>query len=172
MTNGQNAHDEKPNYIVATHVDYAEEPGKINDSTRAKDKKLLRRIDLRVLPWICLLYALSLIDRTNISAAKVAGMAKDLVLTGNRYNIALLSFFPTYVATEIPSNSIIRLLGTKRYLGFLILSWGTVAMCFGFVHSLGQLVALRVLLGLFEGGFNVSSSKRTACPICHTDNYT
>lgn len=58
--------------------------------------------------------------------------------------------------TEIPSNSIIRSVGTQRYLTFLIVSWGAVAMCLGFIHTFGQLIALRILLGLFEGGFNVS----------------
>lgn len=28
-----------------------------------KDKKLVRKIDFRLLPWICLLYSLSLVDR-------------------------------------------------------------------------------------------------------------
>lgn len=54
------------------------------------EKRLVRRIDLRVLPFLCALYALSLIDRSSISAAKIVGMAVDLELTGNQYNIALL----------------------------------------------------------------------------------
>lgn len=54
------------------------------------EKRLVRKIDLRVLPFLCALYALSLIDRSSISAAKIVGMAVDLNLTGNKYNIALL----------------------------------------------------------------------------------
>lgn len=72
-------------------------------------------------------------------------------------------FFIPYMLTEIPSNSIIRSVGTQRYLTFLIVSWGAVAMCFGFIHTFGQLVALRILLGLFEGGFNVSTN--SSCSI-------
>lgn len=125
------------------------------------EKQLLRKIDLYVLPWLCVTYALSLIDRTNISAAKIAGMSKDLNLKGNEYNIALLLFFFTYILTEIPSNAIIRRLGTRYYLTFLIVCWGIIAMCFAFVNTFGQLVTLRVLLGLFEGGFNVSPDPLT-----------
>ncbi|OAL43333.1 MFS general substrate transporter [Pyrenochaeta sp. DS3sAY3a] len=120
----------------------------------AQERRLVRKIDLRVMPLLCLLYALSLIDRSIISAAKISGMAQDLKLTGNRYNVALLIFFIPYMLTEIPSNSIIRSVGTQRYLGSLIFCWGIVTMCFGFVHTFGQLVALRFLLGVFEGGFN------------------
>lgn len=124
------------------------------------DRKLVRKIDLYVLPWLCITYALSLIDRTNIAAAKIVGMQVDLRLKGNQYNIALLLFFIPYILTEIPSNGIIRRVGTQRYLTILVAGWGVIAMCFGFVKTFGQLIALRVLLGVFEGGFNVSFHPR------------
>jgi sugar phosphate permease len=120
------------------------------------DKKLLRRLDLHVLPWLCLLYALSLFDRNSISTAKIVGLVDDLKLVGNHYSVALLSFFPTYILIELPANTLIRKFGPKRMLTCMIICWGTVAMCFGFVNTFSQLIALRVLLGIFEGGFNVS----------------
>ncbi|RSL65518.1 hypothetical protein BHE90_005211 [Fusarium euwallaceae] len=116
-----------------------------------EDKRLVRRIDFHVLPWICITYALSLIDRTNIAAAKIVGMEADHNLTGNQFNVALLVFFITYLVTEIPSNLVIKAVGTQSYLMVLIASWGAIAMCFGFVKTYGQLLALRVLLGFFEG---------------------
>ncbi|KAF5011453.1 hypothetical protein FDECE_2442 [Fusarium decemcellulare] len=123
-------------------------------SHTAKEKRLVQKIDLYVLPWLCITYALSLIDRSNIAAAKIVGMEIDLDLTGDRYNVALLIFFIPYIITEIPSNAIIRRVGTQKYLAILITSWGAIAMCFGFINSYGQLITLRVLLGIFEGGFN------------------
>jgi hypothetical protein len=43
---------------------------------------------------LCVVFGLSLLDRTNISAAYIAGMAEDLELAvGARYSIALLVFF-------------------------------------------------------------------------------
>lgn len=58
------------------------------------EKRLLRKIDLRVLPIPVLLVGLSSIDRVNISSAKVAGMDKDLDLGGTRYNIVVLGTWP------------------------------------------------------------------------------
>lgn len=53
-----------------------------------------RKADWRVFPMLCVVFGLSLLDRTNISAAYIAGLAKDLRLDiGSRYNIALLIFF-------------------------------------------------------------------------------
>ncbi|KAF7553518.1 hypothetical protein G7Z17_g3571 [Cylindrodendrum hubeiense] len=120
----------------------------------SRERNLLWKIDWHVLPWLCIAYALSLIDRTNIAAAKIVGMELDLNLHDNMYSVALLVFFVTYILTEIPSNAIVERLGTRIYLAILLAGWGAVAMCFGFVKNYGQLVALRVLLGFFEGGFN------------------
>jgi hypothetical protein len=53
-----------------------------------------KKADWRVFPMLCILFGLSLLDRTNISSSYIAGLDKDLKLNvGNRYNIALLVFF-------------------------------------------------------------------------------
>lgn len=65
------------------------EPFPTNAVTPA-EKRLLRKIDFRVLPIPILLVGLSSIDRINISSAKVAGMDTDLGLSGPRYNIVVL----------------------------------------------------------------------------------
>jgi MFS family permease len=120
------------------------------------DKKLLRRIDLHVVAWLATLYAFSLLDRTNIGSAKVAGMEVDLELTGNRYSIVSLMLFPTYILLEVPSNMLIRRISVRRYLAGAVFCWGVLAMCCGFVNDWKELIAVRVLLGAFEGAFQVS----------------
>lgn len=55
----------------------------------AETKKILRKVDYRLLPVLALLYLLSYLDRGNIGNAKVAGMNKDLGLTGKQYNLVL-----------------------------------------------------------------------------------
>jgi len=71
-----------------------------------------KKLDLRVFPMLCTVFGLSLLDRTNISTAYIAGLAEDLGLNiGSRYSIALLVFFGGYAVFELPSNAIIRRLG-------------------------------------------------------------
>ncbi|KAL4809778.1 major facilitator superfamily domain-containing protein [Aspergillus unguis] len=118
------------------------------------ERKILRKIDLRILPMLCALCAISQIDRVNIGTAKIAGMVEELELTGNRYSVALLIFFPTYVCAELPANIIAKRFGAMRYLSLLAFCWGVTALSQGLVQTYGQLCALRVLLGLFEGGLN------------------
>ncbi|KAK5464893.1 hypothetical protein LTS15_001456 [Exophiala xenobiotica] len=67
-------------------------------------KRILRKVDYRLLPMLTLLYVLAFLDRGNIGNAKVAGMNKELNLTGTQYNIALTVFFFPYAIFEVPSN--------------------------------------------------------------------
>lgn len=65
-----------------------------------EERRLVRKVDFVLLPILCLLYACALLDRVNISAARVDGMGKDLKLLNpkqNFYSIALLVFFPAYL---------------------------------------------------------------------------
>lgn len=47
---------------------------------RAFEKRVIRKVDMRLLIILGALYSIALIDRTNLSSARVAGMAKDLKL--------------------------------------------------------------------------------------------
>ncbi|KAI4286212.1 MAG: hypothetical protein L6R38_000108 [Xanthoria sp. 2 TBL-2021] len=74
-----------------------------NISMQEKEKALVRKIDLFLLPTIWLMYLLSYIDRTNIGNAKIAGMQDDLRLSSGQYSISLIVFFISYVIFEVPS---------------------------------------------------------------------
>lgn len=75
-------------------------------------------------------------DRTNISAAYIAGLAADLQLqVGSRYSIALLVFFIGYCIFDFPSNYFIRKLGARWWLSFLVVAWGACVLGMGFVHD-------------------------------------
>jgi MFS family permease len=101
---------------------------------------------------LCIVFGLSLLDRTNISSAYIAQMDKDLKLTGGRYNIALLVFFIGYGLFEFPSNMVIRRIGARWWLGFLITAWGCCVLGMGFVDQWTTLTVCRALLGVFEAG--------------------
>ncbi|KIW11731.1 hypothetical protein PV08_09003 [Exophiala spinifera] len=114
---------------------------------------LVKKIDRRVFPMLCIVFALSLLDRVNIGAAYIAGMGKDLGLAvGSRYSVVLLMFFPGYTLLELPSNYLIRRVGPRVWLSFLVVSWGLVVLFTAFVESWKTLTLCRALLGVFEAG--------------------
>ncbi|KZW01247.1 MFS general substrate transporter [Exidia glandulosa HHB12029] len=121
--------------------------------TPAEQKALIRRIDIRLVVTVGALYCISLIDRTNMSAANIAGMGKELVLTGYRYNLANLVFFITYVVFQPPSTVLIRKIGPRIHLSLITLLWGGVMIGMGFVKNHQSLAGLRAVLGFLEAGF-------------------
>ena len=85
--------------------------------------------------------------------AFVAGLEKDLNLNqGDRLNIAVLVFYPGYIAVDIPGNWIIKRVKAGIFLPSLITAWGIVCTFLGFTKSYGGLLVCRFLLGMFEGG--------------------
>ncbi|EXJ80938.1 hypothetical protein A1O3_07226 [Capronia epimyces CBS 606.96] len=122
--------------------------------TTHRETRLVRRVDLRVLPVLAIIFAVSIIDRINVGSARVLGMQQDLDLTGNRYNVILQTFFPAYLLAELPSNYVLAQaqLSPRAWLSFLLVSWGAVLTGMGFTSSWRVLAFLRFLLGLFEGG--------------------
>ena len=68
-----------------------------------EEKKLVRKVDLFLMPSIWILYCFSYMDRTNIGNARVAGMASDIGLSSTQYFLAIVVFQVGYVIAEIPS---------------------------------------------------------------------
>ena len=113
-----------------------------------------RKVDLRLIPILGILYSIAGLDRVNLSNARVAGMNEDLGFNvGNRYSIALLVFFVTYFLFELPSTLSLRRLGPKLQLNGFVFSWGCVMLGMGFVNDWRAIVVCRLLIGIFEAGF-------------------
>lgn len=121
--------------------------------TPEEEKQLVKKIDLFLLPTIWLMYLLSYMDRTNIGNAKIAGMQHDLNLSSDQYSITLVVFFVTYVVFEPPSNMLLVRLKPSVYLPAIMIIWGALTCCMAAVDSFEHLVALRILVGVFEAGF-------------------
>ncbi|KAI5460756.1 putative phthalate transporter [Mariannaea sp. PMI_226] len=119
----------------------------------SQQRKIIHRIDRRLVVTVGLMYCVSLMDRTNMSSANIAGMAFELKLQGSQYNIANLVFFIPYIIFQPPSTVLIRKIGPRLHLTAITLFWGAVIIGMGFVQDFGQLAGLRVVLGLLEAGF-------------------
>ncbi|KAH8587437.1 retrograde regulation protein 2 [Bisporella sp. PMI_857] len=124
--------------------------------TPAQQRKIIHRIDRRLVTTLGVLYCCSLMDRTNLSAANIAGMRAgpgSLNLIGNRYSIIVLIFFIPYVLFQPPAVVVLRKIGPQVFLSAITLLWGSCMIGFGFVSNWEQMVGLRILLGVLEAGF-------------------
>lgn len=99
------------------------------------EKKLMAKIDLRVIPFLCILYLLAFLDRVNIANAKSFGLVADLGLTGVQYNTCLTMFFVPYVLCEIPSNVLLKKFSPRIWLSGCMFTFGVVEVCQGLVQK-------------------------------------
>lgn len=115
---------------------------------------LVRKIDLRLLPMVILMYILNYLDRNNIAAARLAGLESDLSLTGTQYLTALSILFVGYILMQIPSNLFLNKVGKPAiYLPGVMVVWGIISGATAGVKSYGELVTVRFLLGFVEAAY-------------------
>ncbi|KAF3037595.1 hypothetical protein E8E11_006139 [Didymella keratinophila] len=105
----------------------------------AASKRLLRKIDLHIMPLICIVYFLQYIDKTAISYASVTGIIQDTGLHGNQFNWVASIFFFGQLAFEFPTIRLIQLFPLAKY-AFRVGIWISVcgaAQMFGGYFAYG-----------------------------------
>jgi ACS family tartrate transporter-like MFS transporter len=108
------------------------------------------KVTLRLLPFLFVLYVLNILDRANISMAKIRmPVWMDPAVFG--WGIGI--FYLGYSLLEIPSNLILRRTGARRWIARIMVSWGIISAGMMFVTGPWSFYLLRFLLGVAEAGF-------------------
>jgi MFS family permease len=124
------------------------------DEIGTLNKKLVRKIDLVILPIISILYILNYIDRQNLAAAKLHGITDDLNMTTQQFATAVSILFVGYLPFQIPSNLIItKIARPGMYICGAVVIWGSISAATAAVKTYGQLLAVRAILGIAEAVF-------------------
>ncbi|KAG7925548.1 hypothetical protein KL934_005423 [Ogataea polymorpha] len=124
-------------------------------------KRLIRHMDLRIMPILSAMYFFSALDRSNIGNAKVAGMNTDIGISDAQYSTAVSIVYSTYLPFMLPGVLLMmRYFNNKKreYLGCMVALWSLVSIFTMFASGYGSLIACRLLLGLFEASFFTSIS--------------
>ena len=116
------------------------------------EKRTVRKITLRIVPFLFLMYIVNYIDRANIGYASLH-MNAELGLTSQAFGLAAGLFFIGYFLFEVPSNAALAKFGARRWIARILITWGILAIVMGFVQNEWQLYAVRFLLGVAEAGF-------------------
>jgi sugar phosphate permease len=116
------------------------------------ETKTIRKVQIRIIPFIFLLYIVAFLDRINIGFAALT-MNKELAITSRQFGLIFGIFFVGYFLFEIPSNLMLHRIGARVWIARILITWGVVAALTGFVHSVQQLYIARFLLGLAEAGY-------------------
>ena len=121
---------------------------------RSLNRKLVRKVDLIVLPTIGILYILNFIDRQNLASAKLQGIMEDLNMNTDQFATAVSILFVGYLPFQIPSNLLITKISRPgMYICFAVAIWGCISASTAAVKTYGQLLAVRAILGAAEAVF-------------------
>lgn len=89
------------------------------------ERRIIRRLDFRVIPLLGVLFLVSFVDRGNIGNAHIQGMDKSLHLVGNNYNIAVMVFTLAYIVFGLPASVMFKRFGPKS-LPTMMFIWGKI----------------------------------------------
>ncbi len=116
------------------------------------EKRTIRKLQIRLLPFLFLLYVVAFLDRINIGFAALT-MNKELAITSEQFGLLVGIFFFGYFLFEVPSNLLLHKIGARIWITRILITWGILATLTGFVHTVHQLYVVRFLLGLAEAGY-------------------
>ncbi|HKS04334.1 MAG TPA: MFS transporter, partial [Chthoniobacterales bacterium] len=112
----------------------------------------LRKVTLRLIPFLFVLYVVAWLDRVNVGFAGLQ-MNSDLGFSSAAFGFGSGVFFLGYCLFEVPSNLVLHRVGARRWISRIMISWGAISTGMMFVRTPSTFYVLRFLLGAAEAGF-------------------
>lgn len=116
------------------------------------EARVSRKLMLRIIPFVMLLYFVSFLDRVNVGFAAMT-MNKAIGLSPTAFGLGGGLFFIGYFLFEVPSNLILHKVGARLWIARVMVTWGIVSAASAFVIGPNTFYALRFVLGVAEAGF-------------------
>ncbi|KAJ1299809.1 hypothetical protein OPQ81_000708 [Rhizoctonia solani] len=155
---------DKASFETPEHIDHAASSQHSGDNDainhwtpdeRARaEKKLVRKLDCRLMPSMIVIFIMNYIDRTAVTAARLRGLEADLGLSDVQYQTVLAILYVSYCTLQVPSNMILNKVSRPSwYIGGCVIAWGLVSALTGVTHNFAGIVACRVFIGVPEAAF-------------------
>ncbi|OTA68676.1 MFS general substrate transporter [Hypoxylon sp. EC38] len=121
--------------------------------TFREERAVRRKVDWKIMVWVCIMFAALNIDRGNISNAVSDNMLEDLGLTKNDYNVGQTISRVGFLAAELPSQLISKRIGPDLWIPIQICIFSTISALQFFLRGRASFLATRYLIATFQGGF-------------------
>ncbi|RXW16480.1 hypothetical protein EST38_g9367 [Candolleomyces aberdarensis] len=121
-----------------------------------EERKLVRKLDLRILPIACLLYLFAYLDRSNLGNARLQGLPEDVLggdPTGRLFDWVVSVFYFSYITCQIPATITSKLFQPRIWMACAAIGWGVVSTLMSTAFNFEGLIVCRLLIGVFEAGF-------------------
>lgn len=121
--------------------------------TAEEEARVVRKTDLYLLSWICVMFFGLQLDRGNLSNALADNLLKDLKIDTNDYNNGTTIQLLAFMTAEFPVQFLTKRYGFRKILPVLMMMWSTVSWSQAWMHNRTTFYITRALIGACEGGF-------------------
>jgi MFS transporter, ACS family, tartrate transporter len=123
-----------------------------NDSMNTLQATVLRKAAWRLVPILTLAYFVNYLDRNNVGFAALT-LNNELRLTATQFGAGAGILFIGYTVFAIPSNLALYRLGARRWIAWIMITWGLIAAATAFITGVNSYYLARFMLGVAEAGF-------------------
>ncbi|KAK3377438.1 major facilitator superfamily transporter [Podospora didyma] len=121
--------------------------------TAEEEKRLVRKIDFRIMLWAWIMFCALDLHRRNINRAISDNMLKEIGMDTNQFNYGQTIFLASFLSAELPSGLVSKKLGADVWIPTIMVGWSIVAGSQAFLSNKAGFYAIKALLGLLMGGF-------------------
>ncbi|KAL5521338.1 hypothetical protein ACEPAG_9262 [Sanghuangporus baumii] len=130
-----------------------------HERRRKEEQRLIRRVDMRLLPMVFIIFVMNYIDRIAVTTARLKGLEQDLGLSDVQYDTVVAIVYVSYCLAQLPSNMILnRVKRPSWYIGICTVLWGLISALSGVTRDFSSILSCRLFLGFPEAAFYPGAS--------------
>lgn len=120
--------------------------------------RTIKSFQTMTIVFLFMIGVVNYLDRSALSIANTS-IQKDLLISPTQMGFLLSAFSLAYAFSQLPMGALIDRLGSKLALGGSLILWSLAQAAFGLFSGYGQLLGMRVLLGIGEAPVFPSAAK-------------